>query len=460
MDPLKGYTPGALTFERVSTKRQRIAELARKSPQTSFTTLAHHIDLEWLWVAYHQVRKDAAPGVDRQTAADYAVNLTENLRSLLNRAKSGLYKAPPVRRVYIPKGTGGQTRPIGIPTFEDKVLQRAVAMVLEAIYEQDFLDGSYGFRPGRSAHQALEAFYHQRQAMGVTWVLEVDIQGFFDALDRAHLREFLKRRVRDGVLIRLIGKWLNAGVLEEGRLQHPESGTPQGGVISPLLANIYLHSVLDEWFEREVKPRLAGRAFVVRYADDFIIGFSDERDARRVMDVLPKRFGRYGLTLHPEKTRLVRFHRPPRKGHPPRGGRPETFDFLGFTHYWGMSWRGYWVVKRKTASSRLSRSLRGISAWCRTHRHLPVRVQHAQLCQKMRGHYAYYGITNNGPSLERYWEGIKRIWKKWLGRRSQRAYYSWATFVRLLDRYPLPMPVVVHSIFRRQRSHDPRSRMP
>jgi RNA-directed DNA polymerase len=459
MEPLKGNTPDAPTFASVSTKRQRIAELARKSPQTSFTTLAHHIDLEWLQAAYDQTRKDGAPGVDRQTAADYAAHLTENLQSLLNRAKSGRYKAPPVRRVHIPKGTGGQTRPIGIPTFEDKVLQRAVAMVLEAIYEQDFLDCSYGFRPGRSAHQALEAFHQQRQALRAEWVVEVDIRGFFDALDHAHLRGFLKRRVRDGVLIRLIGKWLHAGVLEEGSLQHPESGTPQGGVISPLLANVYLHYVLDEWFEQEVKPRLQGEAFVVRYADDFVIGLTDERDAGRVMDVLPKRFGKYGLSLHPEKTRLVRFPRPARKDPPPGGGRPETFDFLGFTHYWGMSWRGYWVVKRKTASNRLSRSLRGISAWCRTHRHLPVREQHVVLCQKVRGHYAYYGITNNGAALERYWEGVKRIWKKWLGRRSQRAYYPWSTFVRLLQRYPLPLPVVVHSVYRRQRNYDPRSRM-
>jgi group II intron reverse transcriptase/maturase len=458
MESVKGHTPSAPTLDNVSTKRQRIATLARQSPQTSFTTLAHHIDLEWLHAAYQQVRKDGAPGVDQETAASYSTNLMENLQSLLDRAKSGRYKAPPVLRVHIPKG-GGKTRPIGIPTFEDKVLQRAVAMVLEAIYEQDFMDCSYGFRPGRSAHQALEAFWQQRKATRAGWVLEVDIQGFFDALDHAQLRTFLKRRVRDGVLIRLIGKWLNAGVLEDGCLHRAASGTPQGGVVSPLLANVYLHYVLDEWFEQVVKPRLGGRAFLVRYADDFIIGFTDERDARRVMDVLPKRFGKYGLTIHPEKTRLVRFNRPTRSGDPPHGGKPETFDFLGFTHYWGRSWRGYWVVQRKTASNRLSRSLRTLSEWCRSHRHLPVREQHAQLTRKMRGHYAYYGITGNGSSLTRYWEGVKRIWKKWLGRRSQRAYFGWPTFVRLLGRYPLPKPIVVHSVYRSQRTHDLRSRM-
>ncbi len=285
--------------------------------------------------------------------------------------------------------------------------------------------------------------------MRAEWVLEVDIQGFFDALDHAQLRAFLKRRVRDGVLNRLIGKWLNAGVLEDGRLHRMESGTPQGGVISPILANIYLHYVLDEWFERDVNPHLTGRAFVVRYADDFIIGFTDESDARRVMDVLPKRFGKYGLTLHPEKTRLVRFAKPSGSGERPGGERPETFDFLGFTHYWGRSWRGgYSVVMRKTASSRLGRSLRNISAWCRANRHLPVREQHVRLSRKMRGHYAYYGITGNGASLEGYWEGVKRIWKKWLGRRSQRADLSWPKFVRLLSHYPLPKPVIVRSVYR------------
>lgn len=457
MESLKGNTPGAPTPISVSTKQQRIAKLARQSPQTSFTTLAHHIDLEWLQEAYRQVRKDGATGIDEMTAATYATNLQANLQSLLDRVKSGRYRAPAVRRVYIPKA-GGKLRPIGIPTFEDKVLQRAVAMVLEPIYEQDFKDCSYGFRPARSAHQALEAFRQQRQALRAGWVLEVDIQGFFDNLDHAHLREFLARRVRDGVLKRLIGKWLNAGVLAEGCLHRSGSGTPQGGVISPLLANIYLHYVLDGWFEQEVQPRLRGRAFLVRYADDFVIGFTEAEDARRVQDVLPKRFGKYGLSLHPEKTRLIRFERPPRTGSPP-GGKPGTFDFLGFTHYWGRSWRGYWVVKRKTATSRLSRSIRALSDWCRNHRHWPVCEQHIVLVQKIRGHYAYYGITGNGASLTRFWEAAKRTWKKWLGRRSQRAYFDWPTFVRLLARYPLPLPVVVHSVYGPQRTHDLRSRM-
>jgi RNA-directed DNA polymerase len=237
---------------------------------------------------------------DGQTGADYMADLRGNLERLLGRAKSGTYRAPPVKRVHIPKGTGTETRPIGIPTFEDKVLQRAVVMVLESVYEQDFYDCSYGFRPGRSAHQALEALWRQLIDMGGGWVVEVDIRKFFDTLDHPRLREFLQRRIRDGVLLRLIGKWLNAGVLEGDVYTLSEQGTPQGGVISPLLANVYLHYVLDEWFEQEVKPRLAGRAFLIRYADDFVIGFQHEADAKRVLEVLPKRFAKHGLTLHPE----------------------------------------------------------------------------------------------------------------------------------------------------------------
>ena len=432
----------------VSTKLRRIAELAKAAPDMAFTTLAHHIDYEWLLEAYRRTRKDGATGVDRQTAQEYAQNLEENLRSLLERAKSGTYRAPPVRRVNIPKADGTQTRPIGIPTFEDKLLQRAVSMVLEAVYEQDFYDFSYGFRRKRSAHQALEQLQNGLVRMAGGWVLEVDIRKFFDTLAHEHLREILRRRVRDGVLLRLIGKWLNAGVLEGLELSYPEAGTPQGGVISPLLANIYLHTVLDDWFVREVQTRLRGRAWLIRYADDFVIVFQRQKEAESVLEVLPKRFGRFGLSLHPDKTRLLNFKRPDRKDNEDddddRG--PRTFDLLGFTHMWGRSRRGKWVVKKRTASKRLSRSLHRIREWCRDHRHDPVREQHNTLSQKMRGHYAYYGVTGNYRALQQFFWEVVAAWRKWLSRRSHAAHRkcTWQWMNGLLQRLTLPQPRIVH----------------
>jgi RNA-directed DNA polymerase len=424
----------------ISTRLGRIAELARNAPEMAFTTLAHHIDMEWMREAYRLTRKDGAPGVDGQTACEYEARLEENLRGLLERAKSGAYRAPPVRRVHIPKATGQETRPIGVPTFEDKVLQRSVAMVLEAVYEQDFLDCSYGFRPRRSAHDALKALDSTAMELGGGWVLEVDIRKFFDTLDHRHLREILSKRVRDGVLLRLIGKWLNAGVLEGTTLSFPDSGTPQGGVISPLLANIYLHTVLDEWFAKDVAPRLHGRARLVRYADDFVMVFAREDDARRVLEVLPKRFARYGLSLHPEKTRLLEFRRPNRHD----GKGPGTFDLLGFTHHWGKSRKGSWIVMRRTAADRLSRSLHRINQWCRLHRHDPVGMQHRALVQKLRGHYAYYGVTSNYAMVAVFLFHVRRLWQKWLSSRSRHGHLNWEKMQVLLKRFPLPLPRIVH----------------
>ena len=453
---MEGKMEGTQSPETVSTKLERIARLARERRNEALTTLSHHIDVEWLHEAHRRVRKDGAVGVDGRTAESYAASLEENLRSLLDRAKSGdHYRAPPVRRVLIPKGERGKFRPIGIPTFEDKVLQKAVAMVLEAVYEQEFLDCSYGFRPGRGAHDALEAFWQQAMAMGGGWVVEADIEAFFDSVDHARLRDILGRRVRDGVLLRLIGKWLNAGVMEEGRVYRPEAGTPQGGVISPLLANVYLHEVVDVWFEQQVRPLLRGRAALVRYADDIAMVFETEADARRVMTVLPKRFGKYGLRLHPVKTRLVDFRRPvrgppPRKGEP--AGRSGTFDLLGFTHFWGLSRKGNWVVKRKTASSRFSRTMRSIGAWCRTNRDRPMKEQHRILSLKLRGHDGYYGITGNSSALARLRYEVERVWRKWLGRRSREARLNWEEMGRILRAFPLPPPRAVHSVLARAAS--------
>jgi len=429
----------------ISTKLERIAMLAKRSPKISFTSLAHFIDIDWLREAYRRTRKDGATGIDGQTADDYAAKLEENLQSLLDRAKSGTYRAPPVRRVHIPKGTSGETRPIGIPTFEDKVLQRAVAMVLEAVYEQEFHDGSYGFRPKRSAHQALNVLRNAAITMKVGWVLEADIRKFFDALDHTHLMVILRRRVCDGVLLRLIGKWLKAGVLEDGQLLHPDIGSPQGGVISPILANIYLHAVLDEWFADVVKPRLKSRAHLVRYADDFVILFARKEDACRVLDVLPKRFGRYGLTLHPEKTRLVCFRRPVLRPRPdgPRQSKPGTFFLLGFTHHWMKSRQGCWVIKQRTASDRFTGALKRVSQWCRENRHQPVSKQWQVLKQKLQGHFAYYGITGNSEAIRRFCAEVRRVFRKWLSRRSQKAHMPWDRMEAMLERYPLPRPRIM-----------------
>jgi RNA-directed DNA polymerase len=434
--------PGTSGPTSVSTKLQRIATLAGQTPRMTLTSLAHHIDLEWLREAYRRTRKDGATGIDGQTAEEYAAALDDNVASLLERFKSGTYFAPPVQRVHIPKGLGTATRPIGIPTFEDKVLQRAVAMALEPIYEHDFHDCSYGFRPERSAHMALEALWHGLMEMGGGIVVEIDIKSFFDTMDHGILRGFLDQRMRDGVLRKAIDKWLKAGVLENGWVSHPETGTPQGGVISPLLANIYLHEVLDVWFERDVKPRMKGRCLMVRYADDAVLAFSDESDAKRVLDVLPKRFGKYGLTLHPEKTRMLDFRRPQ---DPPTGPRPETFDLLGFTHLWKQSRKGRWVVTRQTSAVRFRRALHRLSQWCRLHRHDDFAEQHRALSLKLRGHYGYYGITGNSQALRRFLHEAKRVWHYWLARRSQKARMNWARFMALRWRYPLPPARAVHS---------------
>jgi RNA-directed DNA polymerase len=404
--------------------------------------------------AYRRTRKDGAVGVDGQTAADYEQDLEGNLRRLFDRAKAGTYRAPPVRRVHIPKaGSTTETRPIGIPTLEDKILQRAVVMLLEPIYETEFHDGSYGFRPGRSAHQALESLWQQTMGQRGGWILEVDIRKFFDTLDHACLREFLRYRIRDGVLLRLIGKWLNAGVMEDGCLSYPDEGSPQGGVISPMLANVYLHYVLDRWFAEEVQPRLRGKAFLIRYADDFVIGFERESDARRVLDILPKRFTKYGLTIHPDKTRLVPFRRPAYGRPAPKeaAGGPGSFDLLGFTHYWARSQKGNWIVRRKTAKSRLRRAITSITHWCRLNRHRPIAQQHRTLCQKLRGHYAYYGITGNSPALSAFQKAVMRAWRKWLSRRNRERDMTWDLFVRLMERYPLASVRTVHSVCRAAR---------
>lgn len=383
----------------------------------------------------------------QQRIAELAKGHSFNLLSLLERFKSGKYHAPAVKRVYIPKGnTSKELRPIGIPTLEDKILQRALCMILEPIFEQEFLDCSYGFRPNQTAHQALEKIWHKAMDyQGGCWVIEIDIRKYFDNVNHEHLRTFYKQRISDGVIRRVLGKWFKARVMEDGLLSYPDVGTPQGGVVSPLLSNIYLHEVLDLWYENMIKPRLEGRTELIRYADDAVIMFERKDDAERVMKVLPKRFERFGLQLHPEKTRLVEFSAGSSRSQSDGESKQKTFDFLGFTHYWGKSSKGRKIPKRKTAKDRLKRSIRSIYVWCKENRHLPVNVQQMEPSLKVKGHYNYYGITFNAVYVDRFLQEVKRVWRKWLNRRNRNNQMTWERFMRLYKRYPLPKARIVHS---------------
>jgi len=429
----------------VSTKMEQIALNAKRLPDVSFTSLSHHIDLIWLYEAFKSIRVGGATGVDNVTAAEYEEKLKENLKSLLERAKSGKYKAPPVKRVYIPKAGSKEMRPLGIPTFEDKVLQKAVVWTMEPIYEQDFYECSYGFRKNISAHDALKTLWKGLMDMGGGWIIDLDIRKFFDTIQWKHLREVIKQRVQDGVIIRLIGKWMNAGVMEEAEIKYPEAGTPQGGVISPLLANIFLHEVMDKWMHETVIPLLREKAFEVRYADDVVLCFKSKEDALRVLKVLPKRLKKYGLEMHPEKTKLVQFKMPKNKerGYK-QGERPDTFDFLGFTHFWKKSKKGRPVIGKKTGSSRMSKGLKKMNEWCKKNRHMKLSLQHERMCSKVRGHYNYYGVNGNYRMLSKFLRAAERIWRKWLERRDRKRNLYWIKMQKILKRFPLPKPYILH----------------
>ena len=424
----------------VYTKLQQLAKQAVQHPDRVFTTVAHLVDVDMLREAFYRT-PDKAPGVDKVTKKAYERDLEANLVDLHKRLRTGRYFAPPVERVWIDR-EDGKKRPIGKSTLEDKVAQRAYAMVLSAIYEKDFLSCSYGYRLGLSPHHALDALRVQAMRKNVHWVVDADIKGFFDSIPRGQLREVLHKRVYDGGMMRQIGKWLNAGVMEEGHLSYPEQGTSQGGVISPLLANIYLHEVLDEWFEHQIKPCLKGQAFLIRFADDFVIGCELECDARKLMAVLPKRFSRYGLTIHPEKTVLVPFGKPTATWEHRNG----TFDFLGFTHYWGKTRSGHGVIKRKTPKKKLNRAIKHIWLWCRQNRHLPFKEQYGILCAKLRGHIQYYGIRGNIKALQKVVYRAGRAWQFWLDRRSHKKAMPWERFESLQPFYPFPQPRIVHPI--------------
>lgn len=426
----------------VSLKLCQLRVQARENPERVFTTLHHLIDVDLLREAYRQTNKQAAAGVDGVTVAEYAANLEDNLADLYRRYREGSYVAPPVKRVWIEKEDKSQ-RPIGIPALEDKILQRAVAMLLGAIYEIDFYEFSYGFREKRGAHEAIKALRDSCFREKVSTIIDADISKFFDAMPHDRIRAILRLRINDGKVMRLIGKWLKAGVIEKDNIHYPACGSPQGGSISPLIANIFLHHVLDEWYVEQVRPRLAGRSFLVRFADDFVLGCEHEVDGERLMKVLPKRFEKYGLRIHPDKSRMIRFKWPSKYSAKSGNG---TFDFLGFTHYWGKSRNGNWVIKRQTMRKRQARAMRNLHLYCRNSKHDPLREQYQQLCSKLRGLYNYYGIRGNYRALWMLYQHVRDVWRRWLGRRTRDGYVSWETFEKFLMVWKLPRPRITKMV--------------
>jgi len=425
----------------VTTLKHWIATLAEHHAASGLKSIHHKLDKRLLAEAHRQLEGHKAPGIDGVSKAEYSQKLSERLDDLVNRVRSQTYRAPPVRRVEIPKGNG-ETRPLGIPAYEDKVLQKAFVMLVEPVFEREFLECSYGFRPGRNCHQAVRAV---RDAItsGRHWIIDLDIRKYFDSIPHQPLRKMFHHRIRDGVLCRLILGWLKAGVLREGQWESNEEGTPQGGIVSPLLSNLYLHEVLDKWVQTQVRPRRRGSLRLIRYADDAVLCFTHQEDARRVLKVLEKRLSKYGLAMHPEKTRLVDF-RPPARD---RSGQRETFSFLGFTYYWGLSVKGHGTVRLKTDRKRLSRKLNETGQWCRENRHRSIAEQHQTLVRKIQGHAQYYGVSFNYESLAAYAHGVWRVWLKWLNRRGAPKAINYPKFGKLLATLGQPTLRIVHQLW-------------
>jgi RNA-directed DNA polymerase len=430
--------------ESILQRLERIAEQARTYPEMQFTTLAHLLDVPMLERAFWSLNPESAAGVDRVTWHDFKRNLETNLEDLHERLKSKTYRPQPVRRQWIPK-SNGKLRPLGLPALEDKVVAKAVALLLEQIYEQDFKDFSYGFRPERSCHDASHRVRQDLLGQGITCVIDCDVSSFFDNLQHDILLSLLQQRVNDGSLLQLLRLMLEAGIMDGKELVFPEKGSPQGSVISPLLANVYLHEVLDTWFAEVVIAHCRGKVVLIRYADDFIIGCQRADDAERIMKALPQRFAKFGLEVNAEKSKLVRFARPQRNmGRGPDGRKPGTFSFLGFVYYWGKTFRGGYTIKRKTEGKRIARTCSSIWRWCRENRHAPLKEQYQTLCAKLRGHYQYYGVRCNSSCLDQVYYAAVRAWHYWLRRRGGRK-WVWEKFNSLLSDYPLPRPRIVHA---------------
>lgn len=420
------------------TVEMQIAERAKNHPNEALTNLHEFIGERMLHGSFMNLNKTGASGVDGETWMKYYEDRSKRIPQLLTAFKSGEYRAPNIRRVYIPKGDG-KFRPLGLPTVEDKLLQTVVSSVLTPVYEQIFHPASFGFRPGKSQHQALENLFKEVSFKNKRYIIDADMQNYFGSINHQCLREFLDRRIKDGVIRKMIDKWLKAGILEEGRLEYPKEGTPQGGSISPLLSNVYLHYVLDEWFIEQIQPLLKGESFIIRFADDFLLGFTNKEDAIRVMQVLPRRLGKYGLTLHPEKTRIIELREEKEQ-------QSSTFDFLGFTHYMSKSRKGKPILKRKTSSKKLSASMKRMEEWIKVNRHGRIREIIEKLNDKLRGHYGYYGITFNLRKVRSYYEQTKCILHKWLNRRGGKQNWNWEKFTKLIKEWiPLLKPKIYHS---------------
>lgn len=428
------------------TKFAMLTARAKAIGDEPLKTLAHFIDHEWLNESWRRLRKGAAAGIDAVKTSTYAESLTSNLNELLTKLRTKRYYPLPVRRVYIPKADGKQ-RPLGLPTVEDKIAQNAVTLLLTAIYEQAFLPMSYGFRPHRNAHQALEAVKATIAQKKVSWVLDADIQTFFDSISHEWLLKFIQHRIADKAIIKLIAGWLKAGVMEEGKLVRASCGSPQGGVISPILANIYLHYVLDLWVTKVVKKHLRGELYAFRYADDVLFCFQYRNDAVRFKDALKKRLEKFNLRLNEEKTKLCRFGKFAKRDCVMRKEQRATFHFLGFTFFNGTSRNGKYMVGTRTQSKRLSTAMNRITEWCKQNRHQSISWQARYLNAMLRGHYNYYGVTGNYPSVAAFYRHCIKMWKRYLSRRSQRAKLKWVKFMKILKDNPLIKPYLPKSVF-------------
>jgi RNA-directed DNA polymerase len=439
--------PGAELEMTTWTKLLLLAERARREPRCQFTSLAHLLDAEYLAACYHLLGRDRACGVDGVTWKEYGERLEENLRDLVIRMKAKRYKPQPAKRVYIPKDEHSQ-RPLGLPALEDKIVQKGIAEILTAIYEADFLDCSYGFRPGRGCHQALNAVDKTIMAQPINYVIDADIKAFFDSVSHAGMMRCLRVRIKDPNFLLLIERFLKAGYFEAGAIVATERGTPQGGNLSPMLSNIFLHYVLDLWFEKRIKRQVRGVSVLVRYADDFVCMTQQEQDAQNIVQAIRGRFAEFDLELHPEKTRVISFGRNERQKARRDRRRPNTFDFLGFTHYCDRNRRGKFMVGRKTSSKKFRKKCRELNEWLKAVRNAcSVKEWWPTLKAKLTGHYQYYGISGNSRRLSEFFRIVVRMAWKWLNRRSQRRSFTWEQFWKYLKCYPLPEPRIVHKTY-------------